>query len=304
MTDLNIFLSLGLFISLGLSAFGLYRLPLWKEREFGSVKFKWKTIFASSSVISFVVGSLIYYLTLSPWASVAIIPLAYMTVLGSITDMKIVKIPSDISIISYWIPVPLLVIFADSYGWLSFGIWMSIVLLFTFFAYAGAFGFADLRIMILAGTSISWWVGAENILLAFGASALVQLLLHPLANIFNWGVVKERKSISYLAKEKEKEKEAEAKTDSVSDLNEKTEVSEDSIVENTERNPSAGIPDENISVPKPKGKVNNFLNGKSDKPKRFVPFGPALMIAFCLVGLYYAKFFAVYLDPHFGWWNP
>lgn len=296
MTDLNIFIALGLFLSIGLSAFGAYRLPKWKEREFGGYDFKWKTIFASSTLISFITGALIYSLTQSPWPAIAIIPLAYMTVLGSITDMKVVKIPSDISILAYWIPVPLLVIFADSYGWLSFAIWMAIVLLFTFFAFAGAFGFADLRIMILAGTSISWWVGAENILLAFGASALIQLLLHPLAHVFNWGIVKERKSISYLVKEKEEAERIASKENNVHV--EADQQQEEAVVPDTETMPS------DSNTEKPKGKVDNFLNGKSAKSRRFVPFGPALCIAFCFVGLYYARAFAVYIEPHFGWWNP
>lgn len=301
-TDNNIFLVLGLVVSIGLSLFGLYRLPLWKQRDFGSVEFKWKTIFASSTVFSFLVGAIVYGMTLNPWPSVAVIPLAYMTILGSITDMKVVKIPSDISIIAYWIPVPLLFIFADSYGWLSFGIWMAIVLLFTFFAYAGAFGFADLRIMILAGTSISWWIGAENILLAFGASALVQLMIYPLAHFFNWGVVKERKSISYLVKEKENEEKKNTAEEDTPSAEVKPEegVAPVEYSENDEiEEPESLAPE----VPQPKGKAGKFLFGKSDKAKRFVPFGPALMVAFCVVALYYAKFYAVYSEPHFGWWN-
>ena len=300
MTDFNIFLILGLFLSIGLSAFGAYRLPQWKEREFGGYDFKWKTIFASSTLISFTIGALIYSLTASPWPAIAIIPLAYMTVLGSITDMKVIKIPSDISILAYWIPVPLLVIFADSYGWLSFAIWMAIVLLFTFFAFAGAFGFADLRIMILAGTSISWWVGAENILLAFGASALIQLLLHPLAHVFNWGIVKERKSISYLVKEKEEAERLASKENTIQVETEEVDLQqeEEAVVPDVDKVDADG------NTVKPKNKVDNFLNGKSAKSRRFVPFGPALCIAFCFVGLYYANAFAVYIEPHFGWWNP
>lgn len=297
MTDLNIFISLGLFLSLGLTAFGFYRLPHWKEREFGNYDFKWNLIFAGSSIFSFVVGGLIYHLSGSPWPGLAVIPMAYMTVLGSITDMKIVKIPSDISILSYWLPVPLLFIFADSYGWLSFGIWMAIVLLFAVFSFAGAFGFADLRIMIMAGTSISWWVGAENILLAFGASAFIQLMLYPVANAFNWGVVKERKSMSYLVKEKEKE-EAERLA-----VTEESTTESDPLVISGETEPvEPELQDKEVSE-KPKGKVDNFLNGKSAKAKRFVPFGPALCIAFCAVSLYYAKVFALYIEPHYGWWN-
>lgn len=297
MTDLNIFFSLGLILSVGLSAFAYYRLPHWKARDFGTYDFKWKTIFASSTLISFGMGAFVYYLASNPWAAISVIPLAYMAVLGSITDMKVVKIPSDISILAYWIPVPLLFIFADGYGWLSFGIWMAIVLLFAFFAFAGAFGFADLRIMLLAGTSISWWIGAENILLAFGASAFIQLLLYPLAHAFNWGVVKERKSMSYLAKEKEEAERLaalEGSTAGTVSLEKEEVVSLSEVETSTE---------ESQLTHKPKGKVDNFLNGKSSKAKRFVPFGPALYVAFCLVSLYYAKTFALYIEPHYGWWN-
>lgn len=286
MTDLNIFIALGLLISIGLSGYGLLRIPLWddEERGFRKGNFQWKKILTASTVISFLVGLTVFYLSQSPWAGISVIPLAYLMVLGTVTDMKVLMIPRDISALCYWIPVPLLIIFADSYGWLSFGIWMAVVALFFVFSYAGAFGFADLRIMILAGTSISWWIGAENILLAFGASAFVQLLIYPLANKFNWGIVKIRKSVTQSVKDNE----AESKLDSEEDI----------------------VPEEEPVKKKPRGfigrileKLNNFINGQSKKEKRFVPFGPALMISFCAVSIYYAKTFAVFIEPHYGWWN-
>jgi hypothetical protein len=292
MTDLNIFIALGLLISIGLSGYGLLRIPLWddEERGFRKGNFKWKKILAVSTVVSFIIGLTIFYLTQNPWAGISVIPLAYLMVLGTVTDMKVLMIPRDISALCYWIPVPLLLIFADSYGWLSFGIWMAVVALFFVFSYAGAFGFADLRIMILAGTSISWWIGAENILLAFGASAFVQLLIYPLAHKFNWGIVKIRKSVTQSVKDNEAD----------SKLN-----SEEDIALN-----ESAVPATEPARKKPKGffgrlleKINNFINGQSKKEKRFVPFGPALMISFCAVSLYYAKTFAVFIEPHYGWWN-
>lgn len=291
-TDLNIFLTLGILISVGLSAFGLWRAPLWdaEDRGFKKGNFKWKTIFAFSTVISFGVGLTVYLLSMNPWAGISVISLAYMMVLGTVTDMKVLMIPRDISALAYWIPVPLLLIFADSYGWLSFGIWMAIVALFFVFAWAGAFGFADLRIMLMAGFAISWWVGAENILLAFGASAFIQLLIYPLAHKFNWGIVKVRKSITQSVKDaEEKERlELEQNDESVALAVEEQKSSEQQLSEDS---------------PKEQKGINNFLNGQSKKAKRFVPFGPALMISFCAVAIYFAKVFAVYIEPHYGWWN-
>lgn len=292
MTDLNIFIALGLLISLGLSGYGLLRIPLWddEERGFRKGNFQWKKILAVSTVVSFLVGLAVFYLSQSPWAGISIIPLAYLMVLGTVTDMKVLMIPRDISALCYWIPVPLLIIFADSYGWLSFGIWMAVVALFFVFSYAGAFGFADLRIMILAGTSISWWIGAENILLAFGASAFIQLLMYPLANKFNWGIVKVRKSITQSVKDNE----AATKLASEEDIPMGTEITSEEDLPETKPQGSVG---------KLMEKPNNFINGQSKKAKRFVPFGPALMISFCAVSIYYAKTFAVYIEPHYGWWN-
>lgn len=287
-SDINIFLGLGALISIGLSIFGIIRLPKWKERGFGEVNFNWNAIFFVSSVLSFGIGLLVYLLAVNPWAAIAIIPLAYMMTLGSITDMKVVKIPLDISILAYWIPVPLLFIFADTYGWISFGVWMALVFMFFIFSYAGAFGMADLRIMILAGTSVVWWVGVENVLLAFGASAFVQLLLYPLANKFNWGVMKQRKSMTQLVKEKE---EAEGK------------VSEIKKPKKPKKPKSAFAKFLDKIFGGLLRKINNFLNGQSDKAKRFVPFGPALYVCFCAVGVYYAKVNPLFISANYGWWN-
>lgn len=291
--ELTIFLIGALIVSIGLSGFGLAKLSSWKTRDFGTLNINWTNTFLASSGISFAVGALVFMLLSNPWVAISIIPLAYMMALGTVTDMKILKIPSDISILAYLIPIPIMLLSIDSYGWFSFAVWAGIILLFTVFAFAGAFGVADLRIMILAGTSLVWWAGIETVMLAFGMAAFIQLLIHPLAVKFDWGVVRERKNINDQVQEREK-----AEYEALSD-EEKTDLAEKKAL----------LIQARVAKNKKRSKLARklrYLSYKRNimkkrkrygKPRRFVPFGPALYISFCLGALVYSNMFAVYISP-------
>lgn len=296
-TESIVFLVGSIFFPLILTLYGFKKIPAWESRGFEGHGFNWKKIFAGSFIASLVASSLVYFLVENPWPAIAISPLAYMLVLGSVTDLKTLKIPNDISFIAYLLPVPIMIACADSFGWLSFGIWFGLIALFFIFVWFGAFGMADLRIMILAGTSVSWWVGADNLIFSFGFAAFVQLIAYPLANKFNWGVVKQRKSVMLEIKEKD---EAEAKARAEAEEN-----GVDYVAPEINNEASTELTVE-TTVEKPVKKRNPILAwlhrlfyGKSEKEKRFLPFGPALYLSFTLVGIYYASIQPVYNAPFF-----
>lgn len=297
--ELTSFLIGALLFPLVLTLYGFKKIPAWESRGFEGHGFNWKKIFAGSFLVSFIASLSVYLLTDNPWPAISIAPLAYMLVLGSVTDLKTLKIPNDISFIAYLLPVPIMIACADSFGWLSFGIWFGLIALFFVFVWFGAFGMADLRIMILAGTSVSWWVGADNLIFSFGFAALIQLIAYPLANKFNWGVVKQRKSVMLEIKEKEEaQNKARLAESSVEDVGSET-ISESS----TEFTVETTVESKPVKKVKKKGPIRAWLHrlfyGKSEKEKRFLPFGPALYLAFTLVGIYYASVQVVYATPFF-----
>lgn len=284
-------------MAVGMSVFGLVRLPKWKTRQFGELNINWNKVFFASSGISFFVGAVVFLLSWNPWIGISIMPLAYMMVLGTVTDMKIMKIPDDISVLAYLIPIPIMLLCIDGYGWFSFGIWMAVVALFLVFAFAGAFGVADLRIMLLAGTSVAWWAGLETVLLAFGASAFIQLVLQPMAGKFGWGVLKPRKTINDQVEEREKaEYEALSDEEKATRSAKKAELIQARVAKNKKRS-------------KLSRKIRYFLlkrkiskkRKRANTLRRFVPFGPALYISFCGAAVLYASLFTVYLSPNLPW---
>lgn len=284
-------------MAVGMSVFGLVRLPKWKSRQFGTMTINWNKAFFASSGISFFVGTVVFLLSWNPWIAISIIPLAYMMVLGTVTDMKIMKIPDDISMLAYIIPVPIMLLCIDGYGWFSFGVWLGVVLLFLVFAFAGAFGVADLRIMLLAGTSVAWWAGAETVLLAFGASAFIQLAIQPMAEKFGWGVLKPRKTINDQVEEREK-----AEYEALSD-EEKAVLSlkkADMIRVKVEKNKKRSRFFRKLQYLRLRKRIYKKRKRMSTL-KRFVPFGPALYISFCAAAIIYVNMFAVYVTPSLSW---
>lgn len=288
-----------LLVSLGMSVYAKNKLAGWKTRQFGDHSFQWNKIFTASSITSFVVSGIVFAITQSPWAAIAIAPLAYMLVLGSVTDFKISKIPMDISVLAYLIPIPLLLIFADSYGWFSFLVWTGVILLFLVFAYLGMFGLADLRIMILAGTSLSWWVGVENLAMAFGFSAIIQLIVHAFAAKMNLGTMKHRTGVKFELVKVEPvgdtiEVEA-SDNNKDSDMNlienDETIVNSETIVDN--------VDDANSVIGESTMEDKANANPKKKKNKRFVPFGPALYLSFTLLSIVYGLYMVVDLRSRF-----
>lgn len=266
-------------LSGGFSLYAKKKLPQWKERHFGEYDFKWNKIFAWSSVVAFAVSTLVFLITSSLAAALAIIPLGYMLVLGSVVDFKISKIPADISFIAYLVPIPLLLLFSDRYGWFSFAVWMGLVAFFFIFTWIGMFGFADLRILILAGTSLSWWVGIENLAMAFGFSAIIQLIFHAIAHIkkSDIGTMKTRTGWLY-EKELKEQKEAE-------------------LLENTPNSEEVKANDESVNETEEVTLVEDVDNAdqkkKAGKKKKFLPFGPALYISFTLLAIVYGFYLPV-----------
>lgn len=276
-----------------LSGFGAKQLTAWKARDFGQLNISWVKTFLASSGISFAVGAAVFVLLNNPWPAIAIMPMAYMMSLGSLTDMKILKIPQDISVLAYLLPLPIMLLSIDSYGWFSLGVWGAIIALFFFFCWAGAFGLADLRIMILAATSLVWWAGIETVVLAFGFSALIQLIIHPFAEKFNLGVLKERKNINDLVEEREKaEYEALSEDEKQAFDEEKALLIQKKVAKDKTRSRLS----RKVRYARYRKSIMK-KRARQSRVRRFVPFGPALYVSFTLAAIIYANLFAVYVNP-------
>src|SRR5690606_4387356 len=107
------------------------------------------------------------------------------------TDFSTYKIPREPSILAYYLGLPLMIGYALSIGsWApiaAFGVWMVIPTLLFLFS-GGGIGMGDIRLLILFGTTLSWWVGIEYMFYGLIASCLLQLIiLYPAALITGRG---------------------------------------------------------------------------------------------------------------------
>ena len=68
----------------------------------------------------------------------------------------------------------------------SFGIWMLIPVIMLIVS-GGGLGMADIRLFVLFGVGLSWWVGIMGMFAAFFIANLIQVLTFIPAKKFNWG---------------------------------------------------------------------------------------------------------------------
>lgn len=230
----------------------------WESRGFEGVKTSWTSIFAQSTGLALLSTLIAAFLGANFWQASAISLLGWMLVLVCYTDFATYKIPREPSIAAYYLGLPLLAGHAlESQSWApvaAFGVWMIIPTLF-FLVAGGGIGMGDIRLFILFGTTVSWWIGIEYMIYALVAACVIQLLIFPIAKMLGRGQYAAKGSME--APEPAADEVAQTATDAASD------GMDDSSVGNSEKSPAP-------------------------KKRMHLPFGPALMVVYFAVGMYSA----------------
>lgn len=239
----------------------------WEDRGI-SVRFQWKSVFLAATLLAVLASTVAGVLGAGFLPAAGVGLLGWMTVLVTVTDFTTYKIPREPSILSYYLGMPLMAAFAIMNGsWapiVAFLAWMLIPTILFFVAGKGL-GMGDIRLLILFGTTLSWWVGIEYMFFALVAACLVQLLIaFPAAVLTGRG----RKAVPGATESTAEPAQPEAPAEE--------DAGEDDVVVEVE------VVEESLdSVPSDKQ--------KKAKKKLHLPFGPALMFAFLGMGIYSAS---------------
>lgn len=185
-----------------------------EERGFGKMRTHWH----KASYLSFLIGESFAILTglLSGWNAYAILIMAilgYALTFSSYTDIIVHKAPKEIAryatlilapisaiaIITkslYIFPQPDNMLLQSPYLMVSnnlplqqlaaFGFWMIIPIVMLIIS-RGGLGMADIRLFILFGVALSWWVGIMAMFAAFLLANIIQIATFIPASKFNWG---------------------------------------------------------------------------------------------------------------------
>jgi hypothetical protein len=258
-------------LALGLGVFSWLKVPAWKEKSFGQRDFKWKTIIISSSVFSFLCSLGLYSITYNLWVSLSVGLVGYITVLASVTDFGILKIPSEITSLGMLLFIPFVAIFWPSLDTFSLICWFVLVFLFAVMSLFQLIGWADIELLTIFGFTFSWWVGIENMAYGLIVAVIIQIILIPLAGPLKLGIKKK--------------------------IGERTEWNKETkrveiIVEE---------PDENDFIGEQLKRSVQKKNHRHSKKKARIhlPFGPALLIAYMGVAIYAAFHYVPFIYP---WW--
>lgn len=265
-------------LALGLGVFSWLKVPAWKERDFGQRNFKWKIIIIASSLFSILssVGVCLIELKLwgsySLWACLVIGLVGYITVLASVTDFALLKIPSDITGLGILLLIPFVAIFWPSLDHQYMLIWLIFVVFFAVMSLLHFMGWADVELLAIFGLAFSGWVDILYMTYALIAAVVIQLILIPLAGPLKLGV---KKKIG-------------AKTE----WNSETKQVE-TVVEEAAEEDFIGV------HPKRSTQKRNLQNNKK-KERTHLPFGPSLLIAYMGVAVYSVFQHAPYI---YSWWG-
>lgn len=278
-----IFTIVSLAIALVFAGLSFWKIPAWQERGYGDRNFKWKLLIGSSVLSSLATAHLAYWLSDgSLYSSLTVGVLGYLLVLSSSTDFALMKIPSEPTTLAQWIAVPAIVWLWPSLTFddkLSLFVWFGIVFIFAVLSFLRMFGWADVKLMFAFGTLLAWWVGPLNMMMGFLASAIVALLMMPILKHFGLTVKKTTDETTVWNAETKKLETADRETGVRSE--EETHVEEAA-------NSTLIVESENATE-KP---------AKKKRKRTYVPFGPALLLAFVAVGLFSS---ATGVYSHYGW---
>lgn len=190
------------FISGGLTLFSQTKISAWEERGFVDLLLTWKKTFFVAALANILVTVTALFVGGEWWQSALLGLIAWMLVFSVITDFATYKIPSETSIVAYLLPLIIVVplTWGDKVAYISMAIWFGAIFLLDILGMIlkGGIGGADIRLFLLVGSSLSWWVGIDWMFYAFGISAFMQLVVFAIARVGNWGRIKPLGSMNAL----------------------------------------------------------------------------------------------------------
>lgn len=257
-----LFSGLALVVALGMGAFAKWKVPAWQERDFGTRNINWNLLIAISSGLSLAVSHLAFFLSENIWISLCIGMLGFLTVLSSVTDFALMKIPSELTTLVQYTPIPFVALLwpsFDFYDTTAIVMWAVLTFIFAVLSFMRMFGWADVKIMFAFGVTLSWWVGPSYLIYAFMGAAIFALALMPIAGKIGMREYGLKKHISDSTKWDADEKKLVAVDKKPIDAEDLEGLDRKAVRE---------------KVKKVKG-----------KKKTFIPFGPALLISFLVMSL-------------------
>lgn len=253
-----------LLLLVGVMVYASYKfIPGWNERDFSVKGANWKNVLIGASGLSVITSAIAYTGTLNGPVSLSLAVVAFLTVVASYTDLKVYKIPADLSILCYWIPVPFVLLCFNSIDWFGPITWAILVIMFIVLALkSNGLGFGDIRLLILFGTALSWWMDPMLMIYTLLIATLLQIVIHIIAPFLNLGVSKKKGSNTVWNAEEKK--------------------LEGSKVTKRRK------PGLHIKMLAPVLPARWTAAMFKNRPRFHVPFGPALIVSYLGSALYYA----------------
>lgn len=253
------FTALSVFIAVGMGVFSKWKVSAWQKRDFGDRDFKWNLLIGISAGSSVLFSQLAFALSADPWVSLCIGMVGFLVVLSSVTDFALMKIPSELTTLVQYTPIPFIAMLwpsFDFYDKMSMVMWAGIVLVFAVLSFMRMFGWADVKIMFAFGVTLSWWMGPSFMIYGLLGAAILALAALPFAAKFGYKIKKHLGDGTKWDAEAKKMVAVDRKP-----------VAEEELE-------GLGRKDSRAVIAKAKGKKKTFL-----------PFGPALLVSFLVTAL-------------------
>jgi hypothetical protein len=191
-----------------------------EDRGFAPIGKKWKQIFYYSFLGGIAFSLLAAFISKFNIYAIELVGiLAYVLIFSSMTDIIVHKAPKEVARYGMFATAPIAALaiadfffnrsgglinisaisrlplghsIAEAQLW-NLGLWMIIPVVLLIVGRGGV-GMADIRLLILFGVTMSWWVGVMGMFIAFFIANVLQILAFIPANKFGWGTMITMKS--------------------------------------------------------------------------------------------------------------
>jgi len=183
----------------GLSLYSWRESFFWNQKEyFAKFKEEWVNIIALAAFVAILTRLLVVRNATFEASEYFLIPLAilaFVLTFSAWTDGWSGYAPQEIAWlgISMSIPIMLAYCLSTPTGWVGLvnvAVWGVVCSILWF---QRGLGGADTRLLWLINVTTVWWVGLYWSVVIFGIASLIQIVIHILAQKFNWGTIRTTK---------------------------------------------------------------------------------------------------------------
>lgn len=165
----------------------------WLKRGYDRRPVKWGALITASALVAVALGEIVSVISHSGSIGGSVAAMGFLLVFSSVTDLMLLKIPSEPTMLAQAIGAALFVINANritTEGFITVGFFAVILLILWVTSFMRLLGGGDYRILTAIFLLFAWWMPPTLMAVALLGMAALGLVTSLMAHLFGFGVKK------------------------------------------------------------------------------------------------------------------